>query len=49
VLLATPVRLKVGFREARAETVVLDPRVELLRKVFRGEVVKGEGSGGEPV
>jgi DNA polymerase-3 subunit gamma/tau len=49
VLLARPVRLKIAFQEARVEQVAIDPRVELLRKVFRGEVVQGEGHGGEPV
>jgi DNA polymerase-3 subunit gamma/tau len=49
VMLARPVRVKVAFKEARAEPVKVDQRVELLRKVFRGEVVKGEGHGGEPV
>jgi len=49
VLLARPVRLKIAFQEARVEQVALDPRVELLRKVFRGEIVQGEGHGGEPV
>jgi len=43
------VRLKIAFQEARVEQVAIDPRVELLRKVFRGEVVQGEGHGGEPV
>jgi len=46
VLLARPVRLKIAFQEARVEQVALDPRVELLRKVFRGEIVQGEGHGG---
>jgi DNA polymerase-3 subunit gamma/tau len=49
VMFGRSVRVKVAFQEARAETVKVDQRVELLRKVFRGEVVKGEGHGGEPV
>ena len=49
VLLARPVRLKVAFQEARVEQARVDQRVELLRKVFRGDVVKGEGHGGQPV
>jgi DNA polymerase III subunit gamma/tau len=48
-LLARPVRLRVAFQEARVEQARVDQRVELLRKVFRGEVVKGEGRGTEPV
>jgi DNA polymerase-3 subunit gamma/tau len=48
VLLGRAVRVKVAFQEARVEPVMVDQRVELLRKVFRGEVVKGEGRG-EPV
>ncbi len=48
-LLARPVRLKVAFQEVRVEQARVDQRVELLRKVFRGEVVKGEGRGSEPV
>jgi DNA polymerase-3 subunit gamma/tau len=48
VLIGRGVRVKVAFQEARVEPVLVDQRVELLRKVFRGEVVKGEGRG-EPV
>ncbi len=48
VLLGRAVRVKVAFQEARVEPVKVDQRVELLRKVFRGEVVKGEDHG-EPV
>jgi DNA polymerase-3 subunit gamma/tau len=44
-----PVRVRVSFVEARPETRAEDQRVELLRKVFRGEVVKGEDHGGQPV
>lgn len=48
VLLGLPVRIKIAFQEVRVEPVKVDQRVDLLRKVFRGEVVKGEGRG-EPV
>ncbi|HVO38633.1 MAG TPA: DNA polymerase III subunit gamma/tau [Spirochaetia bacterium] len=48
-LLSSAVRIKLEFREARQEPVKVDQRVELLRKVFRGEVVKGEGHGDESV
>lgn len=43
------VRARVSFVEARPETRAEDQRVELLRKVFRGEVVKGEDHGPQPV
>jgi DNA polymerase-3 subunit gamma/tau len=43
------VRARVSFVEARPETRAEDERVELLRKVFRGEVVKGEDHGPQPV
>ncbi|OHD75312.1 MAG: DNA polymerase III, subunit gamma and tau [Spirochaetes bacterium RBG_13_68_11] len=43
------VHVRVSFVEARPETRAEDQRVELLRKVFRGEVVKGEDHGGQPV
>jgi hypothetical protein len=43
------VRARVSFVEARPETRAEDARVELLRKVFRGEVVKGEDHGPQPV
>jgi hypothetical protein len=33
----------------KQEPAVVDQRVELLRKVFRGEVVKGEGHGDQSV
>jgi DNA polymerase-3 subunit gamma/tau len=42
-------RVRVSFVEARPEARAEDERVELLRKVFRGEVVKGEDHGGQPV
>jgi DNA polymerase-3 subunit gamma/tau len=43
------VHVRVSFVEAGPETRAEDQRVELLRKVFRGEVVKGEDHGGQPV
>ncbi len=42
-------RARISFVEARPETRAEDERVELLRKVFRGEVVKGEDHGPQPV
>jgi DNA polymerase III subunit gamma/tau len=45
----TTVKLRVSFQEAQADQSSADPRVEMVRKVFRGEVVKGEGRGGEPL
>jgi len=48
-IFSRPVRIKLSFLEARQETVVVDQRVELLRKVFRGEVVKGEGHGDQSI
>ena len=42
-------RLRLAFQEARQEPVAVDQRVELLRKVFRGEVVKGEGHGDQSI
>jgi DNA polymerase-3 subunit gamma/tau len=42
-------KVRVSFVEARPEARAEDERVELLRKVFRGEVVKGEDHGGQPV
>ncbi len=47
-LLGAPLKLRVSFLEAR-EDAGADPRVEIVRKVFRGEVVKGEGRGNEPL
>jgi hypothetical protein len=38
-------RLRLAYREAKTETAHVDQRVELLKKVFRGEIVKGEGHG----
>ncbi len=48
-LVSRPVRIKLAFLEAKQESVVEDQRVELLRKVFRGEVVKGEGHGDQSI
>jgi DNA polymerase-3 subunit gamma/tau len=42
-------RIRLGFKEAIVEAPRVDQRVELLRKVFRGEVVKGEGHGDQSV
>ena len=38
-------RVKLAFHETKVEPVKTDQRVELLRKVFRGEVVKGDSHG----
>ena len=35
-------RLRLAYREARVEAAQVDERVELVKKVFRGEIVKGE-------
>jgi hypothetical protein len=48
-LLPGVTKLKLAYREARAEAAHVDERVELVKKVFRGEVVKGEDHGGQPV
>jgi len=48
-LFSRPVRIKLAFQEVKQEPTVVDQRVELLRKVFRGEVVKGEGHGDKSV
>ena len=48
-LFSRAVRLKLAFLEAKQEPAVVDQRVELLREVFRGEVVKGEGHGDQSV
>jgi hypothetical protein len=42
-------RLRLVYREAKTETAQVDQRVELLKKVFRGEIVKGEGHGDQSV
>ncbi len=44
-----PVKVRVSFQEAKPEAAEADPRVELVKKVFRGQVVKGEGHGGQPL
>jgi DNA polymerase-3 subunit gamma/tau len=48
-VLSRPVRVRLAFHEVKTEPVEVDQRVELLRKVFRGEVVKGEGHGDQSV
>jgi DNA polymerase-3 subunit gamma/tau len=48
-LFSRPVRVKLTYQEAKHEPAAVDQRVELLRKVFRGEVVKGEGHGDQSV
>jgi DNA polymerase-3 subunit gamma/tau len=48
-LVSRPVRIKLAYQEAKHEPAAVDQRVELLRKVFRGEVVKGEGHGDQSV
>ena len=42
-------KLRLAYREAKAESARVDQRVELLKKVFRGEIVKGEGHGDQSV
>jgi len=42
-------RIRLAFHETKAEAVKEDQRVELLRKVFRGEVVKGDADGDKSV
>jgi DNA polymerase III subunit gamma/tau len=42
-------RIRIAFHETKAEPVKVDQRVELLRKVFRGEVVKGDADGDKSV
>ena len=44
-LLPGVARVKLVFHETKVETAKVDQRVELLRKVFRGEVVKGDTHG----
>jgi DNA polymerase III subunit gamma/tau len=48
-LLPSVTRVRCAYREAQEEPVKVDQRVELLRKVFRGEVVKGDGHGDKSV
>jgi DNA polymerase III subunit gamma/tau len=42
-------RIRLAYQEVKTEAVKVDQRVELLRKVFRGEIVKGEGRGQQSV
>jgi hypothetical protein len=42
-------KLRLAYREVKTESARVDQRVELLKKVFRGEVVKGEGHGDQSV
>jgi DNA polymerase III subunit gamma/tau len=42
-------KLRLAYREAAAEPAREDERVELVKKVFRGELVKGEDHGEQPV
>ncbi len=42
-------RLRVTYQEAKQAAVKVDERVELLRKVFRGEVVGGDKHGDQSV
>jgi hypothetical protein len=42
-------KLRLAYREVKAESARVDQRVELLKKVFRGEIVKGEGHGDQSV
>jgi len=44
-----PLKVRISFVEAKPEARAEDQRVELLRKVFRGEVVRGDEHGGQPV
>ncbi len=48
-LLPGVTRLRLAYREVRAEAARVDERVELVKKVFRGEIVKGEDHGEQPV
>jgi DNA polymerase III subunit gamma/tau len=42
-------KLRLAYREVKAESARVDQRVELVKKVFRGEIVKGEGHGDQSV
>jgi DNA polymerase-3 subunit gamma/tau len=42
-------RLRLAYREVKTEAAPVDQRVELVKKVFRGEIVKGEGHGDQSV
>ena len=48
-LLPRATRIRLAFHETKVEPVKVDQRVELLRKVFRGEVVKGDADGDKSV
>jgi hypothetical protein len=42
-------RIKLAFTLTKPDSQKSDQRVDLLKKVFRGEVVKGEDHGDQPV
>ena len=42
-------KIRLVYNETKAETAHVDQRVELVKKVFRGEIVKGEGHGDQSV
>ncbi len=42
-------KLRLAYREVTTEAAHVDERVELVKKVFRGEIVKGEDHGEQPV
>ena len=48
-LLPGVTRLHLAYREVKTETAHVDQRVELVKKVFRGEIVKGEGHGDQSI
>ncbi|MGO9307408.1 MAG: DNA polymerase III subunit gamma/tau [Spirochaetia bacterium] len=48
-LLPGVTRIRLAYREAKTESAHVDQRVELVKKVFRGEIVKGEGHGDQSV
>jgi DNA polymerase-3 subunit gamma/tau len=48
-LLPGVTKLRLAYHEAKTEIEHVDQRVELLKKVFRGEIVKGEGHGDQSV
>jgi DNA polymerase-3 subunit gamma/tau len=48
-LLPGVTKLRLVYHEAKTQTAQVDQRVELLKKVFRGEIVKGEGHGDQSV
>jgi DNA polymerase III subunit gamma/tau len=47
--LPTISRVRVGYQETKSAPARVDQRVDLLRKVFRGEVVGGGEHGDQPV